>query len=341
MVSRAQQAQSYQRRWSRFLSNVRVKVTDLYVPLVLASLSGWEGRLYLALDTTVLWNQYCMIHISVVWGGRALPFLWRVIEHPSASVAYCKYAPLLRQARWLLPAFPDVMVLADRGFANHQLLDWLEGSGWHWGLRLPSHVLVHGPRQEPTMLSQLFPKRGEAVLYHSVGLWDDGIHRCNLVLAHLVGTSEPWAVITNEAPSLQTLWQYGLRFQIEELFLDSKSGAFQLEDSRLRHPKRLERLYLVAAVALLYGTLTGCAVQIEGLRRQVDPHWKRGLSYLKIGLRWLHGIVHKNRPLMNLRPLPTRDPQPCFASANAQQDFYDQFWFSRVRSLRCTPPTPL
>ena len=71
-----------------------------------------------------------------------------------------------------------------------------------------------------------------------------------------------------------------------ELFLDSKSGAFELEDSRLRSALALERLYLVAAIALLYGTTQGMAVEIAGLRQQVDPHWRRGLSYLKIGLRW-------------------------------------------------------
>ena len=38
------------------------------------------------------------------------------------------------------------------------------------------------------------------------------------VLAYPVGVDEPWAVITDESPTLQTLWQYALRFQIEELF---------------------------------------------------------------------------------------------------------------------------
>ncbi len=42
-----------------------------------------------------------------------------------------------------------------------------------------------------------------------------------------------------------------VRFQVEELFLDSKSCAFELEGSRLRNAKSLERLYLVAALALL------------------------------------------------------------------------------------------
>ena len=51
--SRAKKAQSVERRWQRFLVNGRIRVTALYVPLVLLALSGWKGhRLYLALDTT-------------------------------------------------------------------------------------------------------------------------------------------------------------------------------------------------------------------------------------------------------------------------------------------------
>jgi hypothetical protein len=75
------------------------------------------------------------------------------------------------------------------------------------------------------------------------------------------------------------------------------------------------------------------AVQIAGLRQQVDPHWRRGLSYLKIGLRWLKGLLNKGRQLLTPIPLLLNDPQPCFASNKAKQDYYDQIWFSRIRSL--------
>ena len=126
-----------------------------------------------------------------------------------------------------------------------------------------------------------------------------------------------------------------MRFRVEELFLDSKSGAFELEDSRIRSASALERLYLVAAVALLYGTTQGMAVQLEGLRRQVDPHWQRGISYLKMGLRWLMGVLNKGRPLLTPIPLLPKDPQPCFASQKAREDFYDRIWFSRIQSLQC------
>jgi hypothetical protein len=39
----------------------------------------------------------------------------------------------------------DVMLLADRGFANHDLISWLQASGWHYSLRLPSDVLRRNP----------------------------------------------------------------------------------------------------------------------------------------------------------------------------------------------------
>lgn len=155
------------------------------------------------------------------------------------------------------------------------------------------------------------------------------------VVAYPKGVKEHWAVITDESPTLQTLWQYALRFRVEELFLDSKSGMFELEDSRLRCAESLERLYLVAALALLYSTTQGMAVQVAGLRQHVDPHWKRGLSYLKIGLKWLKGVIHKGRQLLASIPLLPKDPQPCFASNQAKQDFYDRIWFSRIRSLDC------
>lgn len=276
-----------------------------------------------------------MIQLSVVSCGRAVPLLWHVLEHGSATVAFKEYKPLLRKARWLLRRHGDVMLLADRGFANHDLMSWLQASQWHYCLRLPSDVLLHGPRRYPTEVARVYPKVGSAAFYRHVGLWSDGIYHCNLVLASPRGVKEAWAVVTDQPPSLQTLWQYALRFRVEELFLDSKSGAFELADSRLRSASALLSLYLVAAVALLYGTTQGMAVQVEGLRQQVDPHWRRGLSYLKIGLRWLNGVLHKGRKLLTPIPLLPKDPQPCFASNKAEQDFYDQIWFSRIRSLTC------
>ncbi|BDA72440.1 hypothetical protein CAL7716_066060 [Calothrix sp. PCC 7716] len=336
--SNAEQAQSYERRWRRFLENSRVCVEKLYLPLAMAALKDWHNhRLYLAIDTTVLWNRFCMIHISVVCCGRAIPLLWRVLEHGSATVAFKEYEPMLRKARWLLRHHPDVMMLADRGFANHDFLSWLQASNWYYCIRITCDTKLHGIRRHPIEASSIYPKKGEAAFYRNVGLWQDGLIRCNLVVAYPEGVSEHWAVITNEPPTLKTLHEYALRFCVEELFLDSKSGAFELEDSRLRNAKSLERLYLVAALTLLYSTAQGMAVQVAGLRQHVDPHWNRGLSYLKIGISWLKGVIHKGRQLLTPIPLLPKDPEPCFASKKALQDISYGIWFSRIYCLECRP----
>lgn len=136
-----------------------------------------------------------MIHLSVVCCGRAIPLLWRVLEHGSATVAFKEYKPLLRKARWLLRHHPDVMLLGDRGFANHDLMSWLLSCSWHYCLRVPSDVHLHGIRRYPVEVACVYPKLGEAVFFRNLGLWQDGYHRRNLVVASPQGVKEPWAVI--------------------------------------------------------------------------------------------------------------------------------------------------
>lgn len=64
---------------------------------------------------------------------------------------YCRVQ--VRKARWLLRQHPDVMRLADRGFANHQLMQGLQASRWHYCFRLPCDVLLHGASQCPSLVA--------------------------------------------------------------------------------------------------------------------------------------------------------------------------------------------
>jgi hypothetical protein len=337
--SRATQEASHQRRWRRFVQNERVEAENIYVPLVLQAISGWKKkRIYLVLDTTVLWNQFCLISLAMVTGGRAVPFLWLALEHSSASVAWGKYQPLLEKARQYLQDFEDVMLLADRGFANQDLLGWLPSTAWHWAIRLPSDTQIRGVRCRgfSYAIEKLYPPKREAVFYEKVSLWQEGSLKANLALASVPGTQENWAIITDEPLSLEVFWQYGLRFRTEHLFLDSKSGVFQWESSSIRSAERLGCLYLVIAIAILFGTLTGMAVEQRGMRRQVDAHLRRGLSYLKIGVRWLRAVVHQSKPFVFCQKLLNIDPLPCFACRKAEERYYRALAFSRIQEFHAS-----
>ncbi len=79
-------SQSKQRRVSRWLHNSRINIHRLYKPLIQAALATWgEACLYLSLDTFLYWEEYCLVRLSVVYRGRALPIIWRVLKHDSAS----------------------------------------------------------------------------------------------------------------------------------------------------------------------------------------------------------------------------------------------------------------
>ena len=123
-------AASWQRRAQRWLCNTRIDVEALYGPLVLWALQHWQKpgqALHLALDTTMLWNRCFVVVLSVVCHSRAIPLLWRTLEHPSASVSASVSIALLEKVDRLLAAFGAITLLADRAFPSKELLGWFDG----------------------------------------------------------------------------------------------------------------------------------------------------------------------------------------------------------------------
>jgi Transposase DDE domain len=330
-------AASWQRRCQRWLSNVGIDAESLYGPLILWAIQGWQNpghTLHLALDTTMLWNRICVVVVSVVCHGRAIPLLWQTLEHSSASVSAQVAIGLLEKADRLLAGFGAITLLADRGFPCAELLGWLENQrGWTYVMRLPGDTEIHGTAAPlGCQVRRLRLHRGECRGFRGVRLWADGSHTANLLLAHPTGLAveEPWTLISNAEPSLDLVWSYGRRFCCEKLFRDQKSGVFQLADSGLRDPQRIDRLLLVVAIAVLAGSLQGYALSLAGLRRQVDPHWKRGMSFLRIGLAALQMVMaDATARWMAWMPIPLQDLEPCISSLRAIQK-QAQAWFSRI-----------
>src|SRR5436309_3253981 len=115
---RAQYAQSTVCRFRRWLDNDKIDVVALYSPLMQQALAEWgEQALYVALDTSMLWDTYCLMRLSVIYRGRAVQLVWCVLQHGSAQVSCEAYKELLERAAWLLPRRCQVVLLADRGFA--------------------------------------------------------------------------------------------------------------------------------------------------------------------------------------------------------------------------------
>lgn len=316
---RAQYAQSTQRRFRRWLANRRIEVAPLYGPLIQQALREWGTQtLYLALDTSMLWNQYCLLRLSVVYRGRAVPVMWEVIEHGSSSVSHDTYEALLEAVPALLPAGVKVVFLADRGFADTALLAQLRRLGWHFRIRIKASFSVLRPSQSPCKVEDFALAPGRALFLHNVAITAEAFGPVSLALARPSTTGEYWYLVSDEPTSVQTFEEYGRRFDIEENFLDDKSNGFQLESSLVRDADALTRLCLVVAVATLYLVAQGTQVVQSNKRRWVDPHWFRGTSYLRIGWQWVKTALARGWELfatLHLSGAP--DPAPCRASASS------------------------
>jgi hypothetical protein len=134
----------------------------------------------------------------------------------------------------------------------------------------------------------------ETRCFHNVTITGQRFGPVHVVLGRPTDGPEQWQVVSDEPTGIETFAEYGERFQIEEGFLDDKSGLFGLESSRLRDAASLERLVLVISTATLFLVSEGLHIVEQDLRRRVDPHWQRGLSYLKYCVdQWLSSPIQR------------------------------------------------
>jgi hypothetical protein len=327
VTSRAQIAQSHQRRFRRWLSNRRIDVVSAHHALVRQALSEWTGeRLYLSLDTTVVWNCFCIVWVGVVYRGRTVPVAWRVVAQSSSTVRLWTIQSVLRQAARVLPPGVTVVLLADRGFADGKLMKYLrENLGWHFRIRIKRSFQFQLEGQW-CKVSEVQLQPGQAYFTPVVSIGKTKPYpNIYLAFAHDKLSDEDWTIVSDEPTTLQTFAQYRLRFCVEESFLDLKSNGFNLEASRLRDKFALSQLCGVLALTMLFLILQGVNVVASGKRRQVDAHWNRGMSYLKIGWNWIRLCLTQQSKIQVypfLSGLP--DPQPAIASRRQHNDSFER-----------------
>ncbi|WP_157448886.1 hypothetical protein [Deinococcus peraridilitoris] len=244
VISKAKFAQSTERRFIRWLENNAIHPTTLYGPLILQALRHWgTQRLVLALDTSLLFlrktgpktvwglarfEQFCLIRVAVLYRGRAVPLCWKVIEHRSAQVGMEQLQPVLAEVKGVLDYLgqQDVLVLADRGFVDVDLLRCFRACGWQYRIRLKAHLSVFSPLGAKLgKVSDVQLTHGTAKFYHHVHLTNEQFGPVHLACAHLNGARESWLVVSSEKTNLDTLEEYQRRFEIEQGFLDDKIKA--------------------------------------------------------------------------------------------------------------------
>jgi hypothetical protein len=194
-------------------------------------------------------------------------------------------------------------------------MDHLQQLGWHFRIRIKDSFWIYLKGQLPRKIERFRLRAGHPRFWHDVEITKERFGPLHLAMGRPIDSKERWIVISDEPTDGETFREYGLRFDIEENFLDDKSNGFQLESSLIRSAPALDRLCLVLAVTTLYLVSQGTHIVETGQRRKVDAHWFRGNSYFKIGWNWIRRALSRKEKLLNHLEISSEpDPQPAMAS---------------------------
>jgi hypothetical protein len=301
---------SSERRLHRWLRNGRVRVDRLWgglLPSLLASRAGQE--VLLVLDPTPHNGDATILVLGLVCRRRTLPVAWRVLPQqtpwPQPQIGVLR--AMCAEVAAALPPGCAVTVMGDRALPSAEVIDACRELGWHALFRLsadarqgyavrladgtvcPLWDLVTGPGQR---------WQGSVELFKAAG-W----RKAEVTIRWRRGQPEPWLLLSTRPGGAARVREYRRRAHAEATYADCKRRGWDLEASRVTALDRLDRLLLVAHLALWWSTQLGLRAIRTGRRRSFDRAGRRDLSVVRIGRAALADALDR---LLRPPPLPFR-----------------------------------
>ncbi|NJO18891.1 MAG: IS4 family transposase [Spirulinaceae cyanobacterium RM2_2_10] len=213
------------------------------------------------------WRQRNLFMVGVAWQGRALPIDWQLLPK-------CGNSNLREQKALLTPVLRllkgyQLLLVADREFHSPKLAEWLQQRGVDFALRQKRNVCIQQqPSQDYQALGSLDIQPGARLFlrdiystkthqsgsYHLAVRWQRG-YRCPT-------QPEVWYILTSLPSYKATIAIFKLRFGIEPLFRDLKTGGYHIEHTHVSEPCFLA-LVLLVAMAYTWTALQGLALRSQ------------------------------------------------------------------------------
>lgn len=293
------------KRCGRFLANPRIEPAEVMPPIMTGlwrKKLRWHAKrpdrrpLLISLDWTKV-RSFHVLMAAVVVEGRALPLCWESYRNKVQGKSQNALEEgMLVRIQAALPQGVRIVVLADRGFGRAALIQTCQRLELEYLIRVRGDVRVRatGSRHFDGRLRNYAIRRGQCHSFTDVEYRSDAVVRTNLIIRWKRGLSgakdTPWYLVTSrpvgrgKAKALSDL--YALRFDIEELFRDTKNEhlGWTLGKTRITRADRLDRLILIAALAyvLLVSLGLWCRQHLSP-RLWATNRRKRELSAWSIG----------------------------------------------------------
>jgi hypothetical protein len=296
----------------RLLSNQGIVVWDMFAAWV-AEVVGARKRIVVAMDWTDFdADDQATLALSLVTNhGRATPLLWLSVLKDELKDQRNDFEDLcLARLAQVLPEGVAVTILADRGFGDTKLFDFLDTLGFAYVIRFRGNIHVSAADGQTRPAAAWVGKGGRARKLRDAEV-TAGRHKVGAVVCVKArDMKEAWCLAASnaEATAREIMNYYAKRWTIEPGFRDTKDLRFGMGLSVLRiaDPQRRDRLLLLNAFAIVLLTLLGAAGESLSMDRhlKVNTAKHRTHSLFRQGCM-LYELI-PNMPEARLRPLVAR-----------------------------------
>lgn len=270
----------------RFMSNRHIDPWELaaqWVPFVI----GARKEIVAAMDWTDFdADDQSTLMISMVTShGRATPLLWKTHRKSRLGDHRNEYEDeLLLRLREVVPEDVQVTILADRGFGDKKLYDFLAGElGFQYVIRFRGCIHVTSVDGETREADDWVAPGGRAKTLRKAAVTHQRYVVPTVVCVHAKRMKEAWCLVASDPKASATtlIKLYAKRWTIEPSFRDTKDLHFGmgLSWTHVARPERRDRMLFVATLAIALLTLLGAAGESLGMERLLKVNTVKTRSY--------------------------------------------------------------
>ncbi len=223
--------------------------------------------------------------------GRATPILWKTF--PKDGLKNNRNAhedELLLRLRELIPESVTVTVVADRGFCDTKLMEFLKELNFHYIIRIRSNILVGKEGEETCFASEHVRENGRTKTIRNAEITHEKYSVATFVCVKATKMKQAWCIVSSDSNlsgSGVVKW-YAKRWGCEPQFRDTKDiyHGMGLSKTHIKDPQKRDRLLFIHAISTIILTFLGAACEKIGLDKyfKVNTSKKRSLSLFNQGV---------------------------------------------------------
>jgi Transposase DDE domain len=284
----------------RLLSNKKFVPWNCYVYYV-PYVVGARKEIVVAMDWTDFdADKQATITISMVTShGRATPLIWKTVDKKTLKNHRNDYEDeVLHRLKEVLPSDVRVTVLADRGFGDTKLYDFLKTDlGFDFVIRFRGNITVTDQQGEKRNAQDWVGIGGRAKTLRNAKVTAQEYEVPVVVCVKAKNMKQAWCIAASNPKAIarELINWYAKRWGIEPQFRDTKDIHFGmgLSSTSVSDPNRRDRLLLISALAVVILTLLGAAGEKLGMDKYVKVNTvkRRTLSLFRQGCHYFNKLI--------------------------------------------------